>query len=49
MALAGGHVDISVLDELIIGLHMDKVRAVTVFSEKPLPKFPEARTAKDLG
>ena len=48
-ALAGGNVDISVLDEIIVGLHSDKIRAIASFSETRLPKYPQAPTAKELG
>jgi tripartite-type tricarboxylate transporter receptor subunit TctC len=48
-ALLGGNADFAPSDILTAYLHKDKLRALAVFSEKRLAKFPDAPTIKELG
>ena len=49
MALLGGNVDLSTLDDLTILLQKEKVRSLAIFAEKRSAKFADAPTLKELG
>jgi len=49
MALLGGNVDLTTLDELTVLLHKEKVRILAIFSDKRSEKCPDVRTFKELG
>jgi tripartite-type tricarboxylate transporter receptor subunit TctC len=49
MALLGGNVDMSVLDDLTVTRQIEKIRPLAIISKEPSSKFPGVPTLKELG
>ncbi len=49
MALLGGHVDLTTMEDLTLLLHKDKVRCLAIFSDERSQNFPDVPTFKELG